>query len=164
MRPDRIIVGEVRGGEAIDMMQAYNSGHDGSMSTGHSNGTEDMLSRLETMILTGMDLPLMAIKQQIASGIDIIIHLGRLRDKTRKVLEIAEVDRFQEGKIHMHTLYKFEECDELSIENRAEIELRYKEREDVRRDSEESGKVVGKLEKKGELLHGEKLKMAGITI
>lgn len=141
-----LIVGEVRGGEAIDMMQAYNSGHDGSMSTGHSNGTEDMLSRLETMILMGMDLPLMAIKQQIASGIDIIIHLGRLRDKTRKVLEIAEVERFQEGKIYMHTLYRFEECE------------RKGERE------QKTGKVEGKLEKKGELLHGEKLKMAGITI
>ncbi|MBQ6888021.1 MAG: CpaF family protein [Lachnospiraceae bacterium] len=141
MRPDRIIVGEVRGGEAIDMMQAYNSGHDGSMSTGHSNGTADMLSRLETMILMGMDLPLMAIKQQIASGIDIIIHLGRLRDKTRKVLEIAEVDKFQDGKIYMHTLYKFEEHKESMHE-----------------------KVMGTLGKKGELLHGEKLKMAGIAL
>lgn len=144
MRPDRIIVGEVRGGEAIDMMQAYNSGHDGSMSTGHSNGTEDMLSRLETMILMGMELPLMAIKQQIASGIDIIIHLGRLRDKSRKVLEIAEMDKFEDGKIQLHSLYKFEE------------------REQVK--GSETQKVAGTLEKKGELLHGEKLKMAGITL
>lgn len=146
MRPDRIIVGEVRGGEAIDMMQAYNSGHDGSMSTGHANGTEDMLSRLETMILMGMELPLMAIKQQIASGIDIIIHLGRLRDKTRKVLEIAEIDRFEDGKIQLHTLYKFEECKREKTEERP-VE-----------------QVIGKLEKKGELLHEEKLNMAGIAL
>lgn len=144
MRPDRIIVGEVRGGEAIDMMQAYNSGHDGSMSTGHSNGTADMLSRLETMILMGMELPLMAIKQQIASGIDIIIHLGRLRDKTRKVLEIAEIECFEEGKIQLHTLYRFVEKE--------------------RTREKETNAVVGILEKKGELLHGEKLKMAGIAL
>lgn len=149
MRPDRIVVGEVRGGEAIDMMQAYNSGHDGSMSTGHSNGTEDMLSRLETMVLMGMDLPLMAIKQQIASGLDIIIHLGRLRDKTRKVLEIAEVDGFEDGKILLHTLYKFEECEESlcgATEGCA------------------GQKVIGSLMRKGDLLHEEKLKMAGITV
>lgn len=164
MRPDRIIVGEVRGGEAIDMMQAYNSGHDGSMSTGHSNGTEDMLSRLETMILMGMDLPLMAIKQQIASGIDIIIHLGRLRDKTRKVLEISEVDRFQDGKIYMNTLYKFEECNKLPEEDISVIEQQNKGRELFGVEMKNVGKVVGALKKKGELLHGEKLKMAGITI
>ena len=163
MRPDRIIVGEVRGGEAIDMMQAYNSGHDGSMSTGHSNGTEDMLSRLETMILMGMDLPLMAIKQQIASGIDIIIHLGRLRDKTRKVLEIAEVDRFHDGKIYMHTLYKFKECGDLSGEYVSEAKQQI-DRENTVEEGKKTGKVIGKLEKKGELLHDEKLKMAGITI
>lgn len=164
MRPDRIIVGEVRGGEAIDMMQAYNSGHDGSMSTGHSNGTEDMLSRLETMILMGMDLPLMAIKQQIASGIDIIIHLGRLRDKTRKVLEISEVDRFQDGKIYMNTLYKFEECNKLPEKDISVIEQQNKGRELFGVEMKNVGKVVGALKKKGELLHGEKLKMAGITI
>lgn len=141
MRPDRIIVGEVRGGEAIDMLQACNSGHDGSMSTGHANGTEDMLNRLATMVLMGIDLPLAAIKQQIASGIDILIHLGRLRDKTRKVLEIAEVDGVREGNICLHTLYKFEEG-ERSKKNH----------------------VIGKLEKKGELRNGEKLKSAGITV
>lgn len=154
----------MRGGEAIDMMQAYNSGHDGSMSTGHSNGTEDMLSRLETMILMGMDLPLMAIKQQIASGIDIIIHLGRLRDKTRKVLEISEVDRFQDGKIYMNTLYKFEECNKLPEEDISVIEQQNKGRELFGVEMKNVGKVVGALKKKGELLHGEKLKMAGITI
>ena len=161
MRPDRIIVGEVRGGEAIDMMQAYNSGHDGSMSTGHSNGTEDMLSRLETMILMGMDLPLMAIKQQIASGIDIIIHLGRLRDKTRKVLEIAEVDRFYEGKIYMHTIYKFEELPNETLSKNGQL----RQSETNLKDGEQRAeKVFGSLQKKGELLHGEKLKMAGISL
>lgn len=91
MRPDRIIVGEVRSAEAIDMLQALNTGHDGSLSTGHANSPKDMLSRLETMVLMGMDLPLPAIQRQIASGLDIIVHLGRLRDKTRKVLEVTEV-------------------------------------------------------------------------
>ena len=130
------------------------------MSTGHSNGTEDMLSRLETMILMGMDLPLMAIKQQIASGIDIIIHLGRLRDKTRKVLEIAEVDRFQDGKIYMNILYRFEE----SEENTSEEGNGDKSTETLESKGQKTRKVIGKLEKKGELLHGEKLKMAGIAI
>ena len=87
MRPDRIIVGEVRGAEAIDMLQCMNTGHDGSMSTGHANSAADMLSRLENMVLMGMDLPLPAIRNQIASGVDIIVHLGRIRDKSRKVLE-----------------------------------------------------------------------------
>lgn len=98
LRGDRIIVGEVRGGEAFDMMQCLNTGHDGSMSTGHANSSRDMLSRLENMILMGIEIPLEAIRQQIASGIDIIVHLGRLRDKTRKVLEIVEVRGFEKGK------------------------------------------------------------------
>lgn len=91
MRPDRIIVGEVRSAEAIDMLQALNTGHDGSLSTGAANSPKDMISRLETMVLMGMDLPLPAIERQIASGLDIIVHLGRLRDKSRKVLEVTEV-------------------------------------------------------------------------
>ena len=92
MRPERIIVGEVRGGEALDMLQAMNTGHDGSLSTGHANSTEDMLSRLETMVLQGAaGLPLEAIRQQIASAVDIIIHLSRLRDKSRTTMEITEV-------------------------------------------------------------------------
>lgn len=111
------------------------------MSTGHANGTEDMLNRLATMVLMGIDLPLAAIKQQIASGIDILIHLGRLRDKTRKVLEIAEVDGVREGNICLHTLYKFEEGK-----------------------GSKKNHVIGKLEKKGELRNGEKLKSAGITV
>ena len=105
MRPDRIIVGEVRGGEAFDMMQCLNTGHDGSMSTGHANSSRDMLSRLENMILMGIEIPLEAIRQQIASGIDIIVHLGRLRDKSRKVLEIVEVCGFEKGEIVLSPLY-----------------------------------------------------------
>lgn len=138
MRPDRIIVGEVRGGEAFDMMQCMNTGHDGSMSTGHANSSKDMLSRLENMILMGMDLPLKAMKQQIASGIDLIIHLGRLRDRSRKVLEIVEVLGFAEEEIQLKTLYRFEEEGE-----------------------DEKGRILGRLQKKGELTYVEKLKAAG---
>ena len=114
MRPERIVVGEVRGGEALDMLQAMNTGHDGSLSTGHANSTEDMLSRLETMVLQGAaGLPLPAIRQQIASAVDIIIHLSRLRDKSRKTMEICEVVGYEPGidggKIILNPLYKFEE-------------------------------------------------------
>ncbi len=112
MRPDRLIVGEVRGGEALDLLQCLNTGHDGSLSTGHANSARDMLSRLETMALMGMDLPLPAIRRQIASGIDIIVHLGRLRDKTRKVLEIAEVSGMDHEEIRLETLCIFEETSE----------------------------------------------------
>lgn len=112
MRPDRIIVGEVRSAEAIDMLQALNTGHDGSLSTGHANSPKDMLSRLETMVLMGIDLPLAAIQRQIASGIDIIVHLGRLRDKSRKVLEVTEVLGYWEGEIRLQTLYQFTELGE----------------------------------------------------
>ncbi len=109
MRPERIIVGEVRGAEALDMLQAMNTGHDGSLSTGHANSSRDMLSRLETMVLSGALMPLEAIRQQIASAIDIIIHLGRIRDKTRKVLEISEIVGYREGNIQLNTLYEFVE-------------------------------------------------------
>lgn len=109
MRPDRIIVGEVRGAEALDMLQAMNTGHDGSLSTGHANSSEDMLLRLETMVLMGMELPLTAIRRQIASGIDILIHLGRLRDRTRKVLQISEIDGMQQGEILLNPLFVFQE-------------------------------------------------------
>lgn len=139
MRPDRIIVGEVRGGEAFDMMQCLNTGHDGSMSTGHANSSRDMLSRLENMILMGMEIPLAAIRQQIASGIDIIIHLGRLRDRTRKVLEIAEVSGYVDGEIILRTLYRF-------VETGGSV----------------AGRVTGKLQKEGELIHVEKLQAAGL--
>lgn len=139
MRPDRIIVGEVRSAEAIDMLQALNTGHDGSLSTGHANSPEDMLSRLETMVLMGMELPLTAIRRQIASGIDVIVHLGRLRDKSRKLLEVSEVMDYREGEIHLQTVYRYEET------------------------GEESGKIQGVWEKKGELKHTGKLLAAGYS-
>lgn len=117
MRPERIIVGEVRGGEALDMLQAMNTGHDGSLSTGHANSTQDMLSRLETMVLQGAaGLPLEAIRQQIASALDIIIYLSRLRDKSRKTMEISEVVGYENGQIVLNPLYVFEE-DENSTQN-----------------------------------------------
>ncbi len=109
MRPDRIIVGECRGAEALDVLQAMNTGHDGSLSTGHANTCKDMISRLETMVLMGMELPLTAIRSQIASGIDLFVHLGRMRDKSRKVLSITEVQSFSEGEIVLNELYRFQE-------------------------------------------------------
>ena len=108
MRPTRIIVGEVRGSEAVDMLQSLNTGHCGA-STGHANTPKDMLSRLETMVLMGMDIPLAAIQRQIASAIDIIVHIGRLRDRSRKVLQIVEVLGYEDGEIKMQTLYEFQE-------------------------------------------------------
>lgn len=117
MRPERIVVGEVRGGEALDMLQAMNTGHDGSLSTGHANSTEDMLSRLETMVLQGAaGLPLEAIRQQIASAVDIIIHLSRLRDKSRKTMEITEVVGYENGQIILNPLYKFEEDENSTLD------------------------------------------------
>ena len=116
MRPERIVVGEVRGGEVLDMLQAMNTGHDGSLSTGHANSTEDMLSRLETMVLQGASgLPLEAIRQQIASAVDIIIHLSRLRDKSRKTMEITEVVGYENGKIILNPLYVFEEDEKSTL-------------------------------------------------
>ena len=117
MRPERIVVGEVRGGEALDMLQAMNTGHDGSLSTGHANSVHDMLSRLETMVLQGSaGLPLEAIRQQIASAVDIIIHLSRLRDKSRKTMEICEVVGYKDGEIILNPLYKFEEDEKSTLE------------------------------------------------
>ncbi len=139
MRPDRIIVGEVRGAEAIDMVQALNTGHDGSLSTGHANSAVDMLARLETMILMGMDLPIPAIRGQLASGIDIIVHLGRLRDKSRKVLEIAEVIDYEDGEIKLQSLYRF-----------------------IEKEEDREGKIIGRLERENPLIHTEKLRAAGI--
>ncbi|MGI6012486.1 MAG: CpaF family protein [Ruminococcus sp.] len=117
MRPERIIVGEVRGGEALDMLQAMNTGHDGSLSTGHANSTRDMLSRLETMVLQGSEgLPLEAIRQQIASAVDIIIHLSRLRDKTRRTMEISEITGCENGQIMINPIYRFEEDEKSTLE------------------------------------------------
>ena len=140
MRPDRIVVGEVRGPEALDMLQCLNTGHDGSMSTGHANSAGDMLSRLENMVLMGAPLPLEAIKQQIAAGLDIIVHLGRLRDKSRKVLEISEVIGYGREGIITKTLYKFEE-----------------------EGSNLEGKLLGKLNRKARLNNTEKLIFAGLS-
>jgi len=142
MRPDRIVVGEVRGGEAMDMIcSAMNCGHDGSMSTVHANSAYDTIARLETMILMAAELPVYAIRRQICSGVDIIIHLGRLRDRSRKVLEITEVSGYEKDEVVMNNLYKFEE-DSTSTKD----------------------KVEGKLKRMGRLMHEEKLKAAGITV
>ncbi len=117
MRPERIVVGEVRGGEALDMLQAMNTGHDGSLSTGHANSTTDMLSRLETMVLQGSEgLPLEAVRQQIASAVDIIIHLSRLRDKTRKTMEISEITGYEDGRIQVNPIYRFMEDEHSTLE------------------------------------------------
>ena len=137
MRPDRLIVGEVRSAEAIDMLQAMNIGHDGSLSTGHANSPKDMLSRLETMVLMGMELPLPAIQRQIASGVDVIVHLGRLRDKSRKVLEVTEVLGYTGGEIQLQTLYQYEET------------------------GEKEGRIQGEWRKVHEITHTEKLLAAG---
>lgn len=141
MRPDRIIVGEIRDSAAIDLLTAMNTGHDGSLSTGHANSPADMLNRLETLVLMGLDIPLAAIRQQISSGIDLIVHLGRLRDKSRKVLEISEVGEVVEGKIALRTLYRFVEK------------------------GEEHGVVIGRLEKTKESLQAvEKCHRAGVVL
>lgn len=117
MRPERIVVGEVRGAEALDMLQAMNTGHDGSLSTGHANSTRDMLSRLETMVLQGNDgLPLPAIRQQISSALDIIIHLSRLRDKSRRTMEITEVLGYEDGEIQLNPLFVFKETEGSTLE------------------------------------------------
>ena len=105
MRPDRVIIGEVRGAEAVDLLQAFNTGHEGSLCTAHANSCRDMLSRLETMVLMGIDLPLEAIRHQIASGVDILVHLGRMKDKSRRVMEVTEVCGMKEGEILLKPLF-----------------------------------------------------------
>ncbi len=139
MRPDRIVVGEIR--DAIDMLTAMNTGHDGSLSTGHANSPGDMLNRLETLVLMGMEIPLEAVRQQIASAIDIIVHLGRLRDKSRKVLEICEVGQCERGKIGMYPLFQF--CEE----------------------REQEGKIIGSLKRtEHKLINEDKCAKAGVQI
>ena len=142
MRPDRIIVGEVRGEETIDMLQSLNTGHDGSLSTGHGNSPRDMLSRLETMVIMGMEIPVAAIRRQIASGIDLMVHLSRMRDKSRKVLEILEIDGYdvQTGEIRTHTIFEYLGLGE-----------------------DKDGKLTGSLVKTGQLIHTQKLERAGIA-
>ena len=140
MRPDRIVVGEVRGSEVIDMLTAMNTGHDGSLSTGHGNGPEDMMLRLETMFLMGMEMPLSAIRRQIVSAIDAVVHLGRLRDGSRKILSISEMDGADEKGIHLRHIYKFAE-----------------------EGTDENNKVKGYLKATGEVFQNRgKLKAAGI--
>jgi pilus assembly protein CpaF len=141
MRPERIIVGEVRGAEALDMLQAMNTGHDGSLSTGHANSAVDMLSRLETMVLSGASLPLAAIRQQIASALDIIIHLSRMRDKSRRTVEITEVVGYKNEEMLLNPLFIFEEEGETK-----------------------DGKIIGSLKRtKNEMVHKHKLKLAGLS-
>ncbi|MEC0309943.1 ATPase, T2SS/T4P/T4SS family [Paenibacillus lautus] len=140
MRPNRIVVGEVRGSEALDMLQAMNTGHDGSLSTGHANSTQDMISRLETMVLSGADLPIGVVRQQISSAIDIFVHLSRLRDRSRRVTEISEVIGMEGGEVLLNPLYRF--CEK----------------------GESGGRVIGSLEPCGNPLQSaDKLHMAGIT-
>lgn len=138
LRPDRIIVGEVRDAAAIDMLQAMNSGHEGSLSTGHANSAEDMLTRLETMVLLDMEIPLLAVRRQIASAVDIVIHVSRLRDKSRKVIQICEVNGMEQGEIKLNSLFEFRES---GIRN---------------------GKVQGMLHKVHDLMYLEKLQNAGL--
>lgn len=142
MRPDRIVVGEVRGAEALDMLQAMNTGHDGSLSTGHSNSPKDMLTRLETMVLMGMNMPIDAIRTQIASAIDIIVHLARQRDKSRKVVHIAEVGDYKNGEIELTPLFRF-----------------------VEKGEGKDGRILGELVRQNaDIKRTEKLKSAGITL
>lgn len=140
MRPDRIIVGEVRGGEALDMLQSMGTGHDGSLSTGHANGAEEMMLRLETMVLMAVDMPIDAVRNQIAAGIDIVVHLGRMRDGSRKVIKIAEIKgRDAKGNIRLNTLYEY-----------------------VTEEVDEDGRVIGELKRtKNEFIHKDKLLAAG---
>ncbi len=113
MRPNRLLVGEIRGAEALDMLTAFNTGHDGSMSTGHGNSPKDMLRRMETMVLMGVDMPVSAIKGQIASALDIMIYLGRLRDHSRRVLEITEIADYKNDEIILNPLFVFHEEEEI---------------------------------------------------
>lgn len=122
MRPDRVILGEVRDGAAVDLISAFNTGHDGSLSTGHGNSTRDMLGRLETLFLMGLELPLLAVRKQIASAVDIMVHLGRLRDKSRRVLEISEVLETEQGP-EISVLYRFEEKRKEEGDDRVQGEL-----------------------------------------
>lgn len=140
MRPNRIVVGEVRGAECLDMLQAMNTGHDGSLSSGHSNSAHDMVSRLETMVLSAAELPVAVVRQQISSAIDIFVHLSRLRDRSRRVMEISEVAGLKDGEVILNPLYEFQEA------------------------GEREGRVQGGLLPCGNpLLHTTKLRMAGVT-
>lgn len=139
MRPDRILVGEVRGAEALEMLQAMNTGHDGSVSTGHGNSPKDMITRLETMVLMAADIPLAAVRNQIASALELMVHVGRMRDKSRKVIEISEVIGCEDGEVRLEPVFIFRE-----------------------RDGKSKRKVEGALEKVGELQRRDKLRAKGM--
>lgn len=183
MNPDRIVVGEVRGGEALQMLQAMNTGHDGSVSTGHGNSPKDMLSRLETMVLMAADLPLTAVRSQIASALDLLVHVGRLRDKSRRVLDIVEVEKYEGGEIILNQIYKFREDGDTTGETRGKEPLQwnvgggkrneawkageeqgYKNRQGKSGAGAENSGVKGRLEKVGRLKNTEKLTAAGFTV
>lgn len=138
MRPNRIVIGEVRGAEALDMLQAMNTGHDGSLSTGHANNISDMISRLETMVLSGAELPISVVRQQISSAIDVFVHLSRLRDRSRRVTEISEVIGMKDGEVLLNPLFRFQERDE------------------------REGRIIGGLVQVGKLKQVEKIQMAGL--
>lgn len=159
MRPDRLVIGEVRGKECLDMLQALNTGHAGSLSTGHGNSPKDMLSRLETMTLMGAGIPLAAVRSQIASAIDILIHLGRLRDRSRRVLQIVEVGDYVDGEICLNPLFCFME-DEKGAED-TEISGNTGRRDRSRKANDV---VRGQLKKVGVLLAVEKLRNAGYPV
>ena len=149
MRPDRTIVGEVRGEEALDMIQSMNTGHDGSLSTGHANSPQDMLSRLETMALFASDIPIQAIRKQIASSIDIIVQLERLRDRSRRVTAIAEVLDCTEDAYILNPIFEFHEQDNLVMESSSYGDI--------------PERVVGQLERTGyHLMHRRKLHAAAL--
>ncbi|MGQ8871014.1 CpaF family protein [Paenibacillus sp. TSA_86.1] len=138
MRPNRIVIGEVRGAEALDMLQAMNTGHDGSLSTGHANTISDMISRLETMVLSGAELPITVVRQQISSAIDIFVHLSRLRDRSRRVTEISEVIGMQDGEVLLNPLFRFQEQEE------------------------REGRIIGGLVRVGKLMNVDKIQMTGL--
>lgn len=138
MRPNRIVIGEVRGAEALDMLQAMNTGHDGSLSTGHANTISDMISRLETMVLSGAELPITVVRQQISSAIDIFVHLSRLRDRSRRVTEISEVMGLRHGEVLLNPLFRFQEQEE------------------------REGRIIGGLIRVGNLTKVDKIHMAGL--
>ncbi len=160
MNPSRIIVGEVRGAEALEMLQAMNTGHDGSMSTGHGNSPGDMLSRLETMVLMAEPIPLPAVRNQISAAIDILIHLGRLRDKSRRVLMIAEIGGVENGEISLNPLYKFKEA----AVKETGVSGKEGKRAGIRAVRQGTCKVEGRLEKVGDLQKREKLEAAGCQL
>lgn len=165
MRPDRIVIGEVRGREALELLQAMNTGHDGSFSTGHGNSPRDMLARLETMVLMAAELPLGAIRSQIASAVDIMVHVARLRDKSRRVVAIEEVDRYEDGEIILHPMFVFKEEHEMTaLEKKKERQVAEERGPRYGMSDKYPEKVEGRLVRVGQLKHTEKLRLAGYKL